>query len=99
RRVAAAVATVAQRCAGHRTRAVGVRSAARARRPDATVWRALARGIRHRVDRRRTHWRGRCLLRYLRELQPAGLPQLARPIVERAGGTMPLDEMTRRNLE
>src|SRR6185437_4347371 len=28
------------------------------------------------------------LLRYLRELQPAGLPQLARPIVERAGGTM-----------
>jgi DNA mismatch repair protein MutS len=39
------------------------------------------------------------LLRYLRELQPAGLPQLARPIVERAGGTMPLDEMTRRNLE
>lgn len=39
------------------------------------------------------------LLRYLRELQPAGLPHLARPIVERAGGTMPLDEMTRRNLE
>jgi DNA mismatch repair protein MutS len=39
------------------------------------------------------------LLRYLRELQPAGLPHLARPIVERAGGVMPLDEMTRRNLE
>ncbi len=39
------------------------------------------------------------LLRYLRELQPAGLPQLARPIVERPGGIMPLDEMTRRNLE
>ena len=39
------------------------------------------------------------LLRYLRELQPAGLPQLARPIVERRGGVMPLDEMTRRNLE
>jgi len=39
------------------------------------------------------------LLRYLRELQPAGLPQLARPSVERPGGTMPLDEMTRRNLE
>ncbi len=39
------------------------------------------------------------LLRYLRELQPAGLPQLARPIVERPGGAMPLDEMTRRNLE
>ena len=39
------------------------------------------------------------LLRYLRELQPAGLPHLARPVVERAGHTMPLDEMTRRNLE
>jgi DNA mismatch repair protein MutS len=39
------------------------------------------------------------LLRYLRELQPAGLPQLARPSVERRGGFMPLDEMTRRNLE
>jgi DNA mismatch repair protein MutS len=39
------------------------------------------------------------LLRYLRELQPAGLAQLARPVVERPGTTMPLDEMTRRNLE
>ncbi len=39
------------------------------------------------------------LLRYLRELQPAGVPHLARPIVERAGSTMPVDEMTRRNLE
>ncbi|MDF1502305.1 DNA mismatch repair protein MutS [Roseisolibacter sp. H3M3-2] len=39
------------------------------------------------------------LLRYLRELQPGGLPHLQRPAVERAGGTMPLDEMTRRNLE
>jgi len=39
------------------------------------------------------------LLRYLRELQPAGVPHLARPLLERAGGTMPLDEMTRRNLE
>jgi DNA mismatch repair protein MutS len=39
------------------------------------------------------------LLRYHRELQPSGLPQLARPIVERPGGVMPLDEMTRRNLE
>ena len=39
------------------------------------------------------------LLRYLRELQPSGLPQLARPIIERRGGVMPLDEMTRRNLE
>jgi DNA mismatch repair protein MutS len=39
------------------------------------------------------------LLRYLRELQPTGLPQLARPSIERPGGLMPLDEMTRRNLE
>jgi DNA mismatch repair protein MutS len=39
------------------------------------------------------------LLRYLRELQPGGMPQLARPIVERAAGFMPLDDMTRRNLE
>ena len=39
------------------------------------------------------------LLRYLRELQPSGLPQLTRPIVERPGGVMALDEMTRRNLE
>ena len=39
------------------------------------------------------------LLRYLRELQPGGIPHLARPVLERLGGTMPLDEMTRRNLE
>ena len=39
------------------------------------------------------------LLRYLKEMQPAGVAHLARPVVERPGGTMPLDEMTRRNLE
>lgn len=39
------------------------------------------------------------LLRYLRELQPGGVPHLAPPIVERPGHVMPLDEMTRRNLE
>jgi DNA mismatch repair protein MutS len=39
------------------------------------------------------------LLRYLRELQPGGLPHLARPVLERPGRVMPLDEMTRRNLE
>lgn len=39
------------------------------------------------------------LLRYLDELQPAGTPHLARPQIERPGGVMPLDEMTRRNLE
>ena len=39
------------------------------------------------------------LLRYLRDLQPGGLPQLGRPVVERPGGVMPLDDMTRRNLE
>ncbi|MGH7688151.1 MAG: DNA mismatch repair protein MutS [Gemmatimonadaceae bacterium] len=38
------------------------------------------------------------LLRYLRELQPSGV-RLGRPVVERPGGVMPLDEMTRRNLE
>ena len=39
------------------------------------------------------------LVRYLRELQPGGLPHLMRPKLERAGQCMPLDEMTRRNLE
>ncbi len=39
------------------------------------------------------------LLRYVRELQPSGLPHLHRPLMERPGGVMPLDEMTRRNLE
>ena len=39
------------------------------------------------------------LVRYLRELQPAGLPHLAAPIIERDGSSMPLDDMTRRNLE
>ncbi len=39
------------------------------------------------------------LLRYAGELQPAGLPQLARPAIRRRGSAMPLDEMTRRNLE
>jgi len=39
------------------------------------------------------------LLRYLDELQPSGTPHLTRPKIERASGVMPLDEMTRRNLE
>ena len=39
------------------------------------------------------------LLRYLRELQPSGLSHLSRPVIERSGDVMPLDEMTRRNLE
>ena len=39
------------------------------------------------------------LLRYLRERQPGGVPQLSRPTIDRAAGLMPLDEMTRRNLE
>ena len=39
------------------------------------------------------------LVRYLLALQPGGVPHLARPVVERRGATMPLDEMTRRNLE
>ena len=39
------------------------------------------------------------LLTYLEELQPAGLSHVSRPRIERAGTHMPLDEMTRRNLE
>jgi DNA mismatch repair protein MutS len=39
------------------------------------------------------------LIRYVTELQPTGMPQLARPIIRHTGATMPLDEMTRRNLE
>lgn len=39
------------------------------------------------------------VIRYLRELQPAGIPHLVRPVVEQAGDVMPLDDMTRRNLE
>jgi DNA mismatch repair protein MutS len=39
------------------------------------------------------------LLRYLRELQPTGVPHLARPVIERPAGVMPIDDMTRRNLE
>jgi len=39
------------------------------------------------------------LFRYASDLQPSGLPQLAHPVVRRGGTTMPIDEMTRRNLE
>jgi DNA mismatch repair protein MutS len=39
------------------------------------------------------------LLRYARELKPGGLPHLARPTIVRRGDILPLDEMTRRNLE
>ena len=39
------------------------------------------------------------LLRYASELQPGGMPQLAHPSVRRPGTAMPIDEMTRRNLE
>ena len=39
------------------------------------------------------------LLRYLNELQPSGMSHLARPRIDRPGGILPLDEMTRRNLE
>jgi DNA mismatch repair protein MutS len=39
------------------------------------------------------------LLRYLGELQPGGLPHLARPVVRRSDAFLWLDEMTRRNLE
>jgi DNA mismatch repair protein MutS len=39
------------------------------------------------------------LLRYLSDLQPAGLPHLARPTVRRSDALLWVDEMTRRNLE
>ncbi len=39
------------------------------------------------------------LLSYLDELQPGGTPHLSRPRIDRTGNYMPLDEMTRRNLE
>src|SRR5213594_467444 len=39
------------------------------------------------------------LLRYARELMPGGLPHLAHPTIVRRGDVLPLDEMTRRNLE
>ena len=39
------------------------------------------------------------LLRYARELKPGGLPHVARPRILRSGDVLPLDEMTRRNLE
>ena len=39
------------------------------------------------------------VIRYLRELQPGGIPHLMRPVIEMTGDSMPLDEMTRRNLE
>ena len=39
------------------------------------------------------------LLRYLGELQPGGLPHLARPVIRRSESFLWLDEMTRRNLE
>ncbi len=39
------------------------------------------------------------LLRYLSELQPGGLPHLARPAVRRSEAFLWLDDMTRRNLE
>ena len=39
------------------------------------------------------------LFRYLGELQPGGLPHVARPVVRRSDAYLWLDEMTRRNLE
>jgi DNA mismatch repair protein MutS len=39
------------------------------------------------------------VLRYARELKPAGLPHLLHPRILRGGDALPLDEITRRNLE
>ncbi len=38
-------------------------------------------------------------LRYAGQLQPSGLPHISRPTIRRSGSTIPLDPMTRRNLE
>jgi DNA mismatch repair protein MutS len=38
-------------------------------------------------------------LRYAREVKPSGIPHVARPAIVRRGDIVPLDEMTRRNLE
>ena len=42
---------------------------------------------------------GGALLRYLSELQPAGVPHLKRPVARRGEGLLHVDAMTRRNLE
>jgi len=42
---------------------------------------------------------GGALLRYIAELQPAGIPHLRRPSVRRSSCHLWIDEMTRRNLE
>src|SRR3989454_4469277 len=39
------------------------------------------------------------LIRYARELKPGDLPHVARPTIVRRGDVVPLDEMTRRNLD
>jgi DNA mismatch repair protein MutS len=39
------------------------------------------------------------LFRYLADLQPGGLPHLARPVIRRSDQFLWIDEMTRRNLE
>ena len=39
------------------------------------------------------------LLKYALSLQPSGLPQIGFPSIRRGGKTMPLDTMTKRNLE
>jgi DNA mismatch repair protein MutS len=39
------------------------------------------------------------LLRYAGQLQPGGLPHVSRPVMRRTGSTIPLDPMTKRNLE
>ena len=56
-------------------------------------------GLGIRDDDRESVGAAGALLRYIAVLQPGGMPGLARPTVRRAGHTMPLDEMTRRNLE
>ena len=93
-------AASSRRGAGHRAGGVGVRSGARRGRAGASLRRAVDRaGSASTPTQAPPIGAAGALLRYLRELQPGGVPHLARPVLERSGGTMPLDEMTRRNLE
>ena len=85
--------------ARHQPRGVGVRSRPRARGAGPPLLARLARRARHRTEDAAALGAGGALLRYLAELQPAGLPHLHRPVVRRSEAYLWLDDMTRRNLE
>ena len=84
----------------HVPRALGVRRRARPRGAGPPLRPRLARRARRRARRTRPRSArpARCSATS-RELQPGGLPHLARPVVRRSDAFLWLDEMTRRNLE